>query len=267
MSATRIHDTAIVDRTAELGSNVEVGAYAVIEPGVVIGDDTTVGPHCLVATGTTMGRRNKLTGHASVGTAPQDLGFYDVESRLEIGDDNMIREFVSLNRGTPKESCLTKIGNRNMIMAGAHVGHDCVVGSGVILTNCVLLGGHVHVGDGCVLSGFVGVNQFTSIGRVSYVGGNSRVVQDVPPFCKVAGDPAEVRMVNEVGMQRFGMERDDITEVKHVYRTIFRRGSSVLEEAHSLINDDSPLVRELAEFLVRKEAGRFGRYRESLRAG
>jgi UDP-N-acetylglucosamine acyltransferase len=152
-----------------------------------------------------------------------------------------------------------------MLMASSHVGHDCVLGNNIIMVNCVLLAGHVHLGDNVVLSGFVGVQQYTSIGRMAYVGGASRVIQDVPPFCKVAGDPAEVRMVNEVGMLRAGVPQAEVDEIKHVYRAIFRLGRSVLEEAHNLINDDSPLVRELAEFLLRKEAGRYGRYRESLR--
>jgi UDP-N-acetylglucosamine acyltransferase len=262
---TRIHPTAVIDGKAELDESVEVGPYVVIEDGVRIGADSRLGPHCYVARGTTLGARNWLTAHVSVGTGPQDVKYGGVESRLEIGDDNVIREFVSLNRGTPKEELVTRIGNRNMLMAGSHVGHDCVIGNNCILVNCVLIAGHVHVGDNVVLSGFAGVNQFTTIGRCSYVGAASRVVQDVPPFVKVAGDPAEVRMVNEVGMQRSGIPQADIDEIKHVYRNIFRLGRSVLEEAHNLINDDSPFVREMAESLLKKEAGRFGRFRESLR--
>ncbi len=262
---TKIHATAVVDARAELDPSVEVGPWTVIESGVMVGPGTRIGPHCLLASGARLGARNVLTSHVTVGTAPQDLKHMDVESRIEIGDDNVIREFVSMNRGTPKEDLVTRIGSRNMLMAGSHVGHDCVLGDGIILTNCVLLAGHVHIGDGAVLSGFVGVNQFTTIGRLAYVGAASRVVQDVPPFCKVAGDPAEVRMVNEVGMSRSGIAQADVDEIKHVYRSIFRLGRSVVEEAHNLINDDSPMVRELAEFLMRKEAGRFGRFRESLR--
>lgn len=262
---TKIHPTAVVDPRAELDASVEVGPHAVIEDGVRIGPDTRVGPHCYVARGTVLGARNLLVAHASVGTGPQDLKYGGVESRLEVGDDNVIREFVSLNRGTPKEELLTRIGSRNMFMAGSHVGHDCVIGSNCILVNCVLIAGHVHVGDNVVLSGYAGVNQFTTIGRCAYIGAASRVVQDVPPFVKAAGDPAEVRMVNEVGMLRAGIPQQDVDEIKQVYRTIFRLGSSVIEEAHNLINDPSPFVRELAEALLKKEAGRFGRFRESLR--
>ena len=262
---TRIHPTAVIDPQAELDGSVQVGPYTVIEGGVRVGADTRIGPHCVLARGTTLGARNLLTGHCSIGTGPQDVKYGEVESRLEIGDDNVIREFVSLNRGTPKEELLTRIGSRNMFMAGSHVGHDCVVGSNCILVNCVLIAGHVHIGDNVVLSGYAGVNQFTTIGRCSYIGAASRVVQDVPPFVKAAGDPAEVRMVNEVGMSRAGIAQADIDEIKHVYRSIFRLGRSVVEEAHNLINDSSPLVRELAESLLKKEAGRFGRFRESLR--
>ena len=262
---TTIHDTAVVHTGAELASDVEVGPYAVIEAGVEIGEGSRVGPHCYVARGTRLGRRNRLIAHASIGTAPQDLKYHDVESALVMGDDNVVREFVSINRGTPKEESVTRIGNNNFFMACSHVGHDCVLGSNIIVTNGVLMGGHCHVADNVVINGHVGINQFTSIGRAAYVGAHARVIQDVPPFVKSSGDPAEVRSVNEIGMQRMGITPEDIAEIKHVYRTIFRRGSSVIEEAHNFINDASPLVRELAEFLLRKEAGRYGRYRESLR--
>ena len=260
-----IHKTAIVDAAAELDDDVEVGPYTVIEKGVRIGAGSRVGPHCFLSEGAVLGERNILTAFVSVGTAPQDLVHHTGASRIEIGDDNVFREFVSLNRGTPTEHKVTTIGNKNFVMASCHVGHDCVLGSGIIMTNSVLIAGHCHVGDNVVLNGYAGVGQYTSIGRMAYVGAKARVVQDVPPFVKVAGDPAEVRMVNEVGMARAGIEKEDIDEIKHVYRAIFRTGRSVSEEAHALINDRSPMVRELAEFLLRKEAGRFGRYRESLR--
>jgi UDP-N-acetylglucosamine acyltransferase len=260
-----IHPTALVDSQAELGEGVSVGPFTVIEKGVRIGAGTRIGPHCFLSSGAVLGERNTLTAFVSVGTGPQDLTHHDVESRIVIGDDNVFREFVSLNRGTPKEDNVTIIGDKNFVMASCHVGHDCVLGSRIILTNSVLIAGHCHVGDNVVLNGYAGVGQYTSIGRMAYVGAKARVVQDVPPFVKVAGDPAEVRMVNEVGMQRAGVSQEDIDEIKHVYRAIFRTGRSVSEESHALINDRSPMVRELAEFLLRKEAGRFGRYRESLR--
>ncbi|MCB9899613.1 MAG: acyl-ACP--UDP-N-acetylglucosamine O-acyltransferase [Planctomycetes bacterium] len=262
---TDVHPTAVIHPRAELADDVVVGPLTVVEEGVRVGAGTHVGPHCYLAKGTTLGERNSLTAFVSIGTGPQDLTHKNAESRIEVGDDNVFREFVSLNRGTPKEQCLTRIGNSNFLMAGSHVGHDCVLGSHIIMTNCVLVAGHCHIGDRVVLNGYAGVGQYTSIGRLAYVGAKARVVQDVPPFVKVAGDPAEVRMVNEVGMQRSGIPQAEIDEIKHVYRAIFRTGRSVSEEAHALINDSSPMVRELAEFLLRKEAGRFGRFRESLR--
>lgn len=260
-----VHSTAIVSADAELAEDVGVGPYSIIEAGVRIGAGTVIGPHCYFASGTTVGEKNSFTAFVTAGTAPQDVAFQETDSKLEIGDGNTFREFVSLNRGTPKERSLTRIGNDNFFMAGSHVGHDCVLGSKIILTNCVLIGGHCHVGDNVVLSGFAGIAQFVTIGRLSYIGATSRVVQDVPPFVKMAGDPAEVRMVNEVGMQRAGCSKAEVDEIKHVYRAIFRTGRSVSEEAHSYMNDTSAKVRELAEFLLRKEAGRFGRFRESLR--
>jgi UDP-N-acetylglucosamine acyltransferase len=260
-----IHPTAVVDEGAELADDVTVGPLTVIEADVKVGAGTNIGPSCYLSSGTTLGERNTLTAFVTAGTPPQDLTYQGVESRLEVGDDNVFREYVSLHRGTPKEDNLTRIGDHNFIMVGSHVGHDCVLGSHIILTNCVHIAGHCHVGDRVVMAGYAGLAQFTSVGRLAYIGAKSRVVQDVPPFVKISGDPAEVRMVNEVGLQRAGVVREDIDEIKHVYRAIFRTGRSVSEEAHSLINDGSAMVRELAEFLLRKEAGRFGRYRESLR--
>ncbi len=261
----KIHPSAVVEDGAELADDVEVGPLTVIEAGVQVGAGTKIGPNCYLAKGTSLGERNVLTAFVSAGTPPQDLTHQGCESRLEIGDDNVFREYVSLHRGTPKEDCLTRIGDKNFIMVGSHVGHDSVLGSNIILTNCVHIAGHCHLGDSVVMAGYAGLAQFTSVGRLAYIGAKSRVVQDVPPFVKLSGDPAEVRMVNEIGMTRAGLTSEDVAEIKHVYRIIFRRGRSVVEEAHNLINDDSPLVRELAEFLLRKEAGRYGRYRESLR--
>ncbi|RKY21625.1 MAG: acyl-[acyl-carrier-protein]--UDP-N-acetylglucosamine O-acyltransferase [Planctomycetota bacterium] len=260
-----IHPSAVVDAAAELADDVVVGPLTVIEAGVKVGAGSKIGPGCYLATGSTLGERNLLTASVTVGTPPQDLSYQGCESQIVIGDDNVFREFVSLHRGTPKEDNLTRIGDHNFIMVGSHVGHDCVLGSHITLTNCVHIAGHCHLGDRVVMAGYAGLAQFTSVGRMAYIGAKSRVVQDVPPFVKISGDPAEVRMVNEVGMQRGGIPREEIDEVKHVYRAIFRTGRSVSEEAHALINDGSAMVRELAEFLLRKEAGRFGRYRESLR--
>lgn len=261
----KIHDTAVIASSAEFGEDVEIGPYSVIDDNVQVGDGTRIGPHCYIAAGCRLGKRNALTAFVSLGSGAQDLKFHGAEALLVIGDDNVFREYVSINRGTPKEDSLTRIGDRNFFMACSHVGHDSSIGNNVVLTNGVLVGGHCHIADFAVFNGMSGLHQFASVGRAAYVGAQSRVIQDVPPFLKVSGDPAEVRSVNEIGMQRAGIGPEDVAEIKHVYRAIFRRGSSVTEEAHNLINDDSPLVRELADFLLRKEAGRYGRYRESLR--
>jgi len=262
----KTHATAVIAPGAELDEDVHVGPYCVVEEGVRVDAGTRIGPHCVLAKGTRVGRNNELTSFVSLGAPPQDLVHHDCESQLVVGDENIFREFTSFNRGTPKDDLVTRVGSHNMFMTGCHVGHDCIIGSHIIMANNCAVGGHCHVGDHVVVSAFTGLHQFTTIGRCAYIGSTSRVVQDVPPFLKAAGNPTEVRMVNEIGMQRAGIDASQIEEIKHVYRIVFRTGRSVTEEAHAFINDGSPLVREMAEFLLRKEAGRYGRFRESLRA-
>ncbi len=267
MSATSpiIHPTAVVDPSAELGPGVTVGPYAIVEGAVMIGEGCSIGPHAIIGCYTRMGARNVIHGHAAVGVEPQDLSFKGEPTWLVMGDENRVREFATLNRGTLKGDGSTKIGNRNLFMSCSHVAHDCTIGDGVILANNVLLAGHVVVHDRAILNGAAGVQQFATIGRCSYVGGLTRIVHDVPPFMVVEGHPSKVRKVNTVGLQRNGFGAAAIESLRLAHRKLFRSlrpKSEVIDEIQSHA-EVTPEVHELCEFLRRMERGRNGRSLES----
>jgi len=225
-----IHPTAIVAPGARLHPSVEVGPYAVIGPQVEIGAGTIVGPHAVIDGRTRLGERNKVFQFASVGAQPQDLKYAGEDSALEIGDENLIREFTTLHKGTTGGGGVTRIGHRNLFMAYAHVAHDCQVGSGCVFANAATLGGHVEIGDHVILGGLAAVHQFTRIGRHAFIAGGSMVVMDVPPFCTAQGDRAELAGVNSIGLARHGYSEDQISRVKEAYRILFR-SKLPLEEA------------------------------------
>ncbi len=263
---TNIHPTAVIADGAELGVGVSVGPYSVIGERVRIGDGTRVGPQVVIDGVTTIGRDNRILGQANVGGAPQDLSYEDEPTHLEIGDRNTIREFVTINRGTLKGGGLTRIGSDCLLMACCHVAHDCDLGNNVMLGNNVLLAGHVAVEDAAIVNGAAAVHQFVSIGRNAYVGGLTRVIQDVPPFMILEGHPARVRKVNVIGLERAGYEREELQELRTAFRRLFRSGEPRGRVVREL-EDGSPgrCVRELVEALRRTEAGAKGRYRESMR--
>jgi len=225
-----VHPTAIVAPGARLHPSVEVGPYSVIGPQVEIGAGTTIGPHAVIDGRTRLGERNRVFQFASVGAPPQDLKYAGEDSALEIGDENLIREFTTLHKGTTGGGGVTRIGNRNLFMAYAHVAHDCQVGSGCVFANSATLGGHVEIGDHVILGGLAAVHQFTRIGRHAFIAGGSMVVMDVPPFCTAQGDRAELAGVNSIGLARHGYSEDQIARVKDAYRILFR-SKLPLEEA------------------------------------
>jgi len=264
--ATRIHATAVIADGAELGVDVAVGPYTVIGPCVQIGDGSRVGPQVVIDGVTTIGRDNHVLGQASIGGTPQDLSYEGEATMVEIGDRNTIREFVTINRGTVKGGGVTRIGNDCLLMACSHVAHDCDLGDRVLLANNVLLAGHVRVGDDAILNGAAAAHQFVTVGRNSYVGGLTRVVHDVPPFMILEGHPARVRKVNVIGLERAGLDPDDIRQLRAAFRRIFRSGeprNRVLAELETA--DSGPWVRELIGALRRAELGHKGRHREALR--
>lgn len=229
-----IHPTAIVDPKAQLDDGVTVGAFSIIGPHVAIGAGTEVGPHVVIEGHTTIGRNNKFFQFSSIGAAPQDKKWAGEPTRLEIGDDNTIREFVTMNTGTVQDQGVTRLGHDNWISAYVHLAHDCQVGSHTIFSNNAQLAGHVQVGDHAILSGYCGVHQFCKIGAHAFIGMYTSLTQDVPPYVMVAGNPAAARGVNIEGLKRRGFSRAQIDAVRNAYKLVYRNGLT-LEEAKSAL--------------------------------
>jgi UDP-N-acetylglucosamine acyltransferase len=217
-----IHPTAVVDRHAELDSSVEVAPYAVIGPKVKIGPRTRVGPHAVIEGDTTIGSDNVVFQFASIGAIPQDLKYAGEQTKVVIGDGNRFREFITVHLGTAAGGGVTRIGNRCLMMANSHVAHDVQLGDGCVLANSTALGGHVIVEDRVIFGGLSGVHQFTRVGRLAFVSGGAMVTQDVPPYCTVHGNRAEVVGVNTVGLSRAHFDEQAISRVKAAYKAMFR---------------------------------------------
>lgn len=252
-----VHPTAIVAPGAKLHATVEVGPYAVIGPQVAIGAGTTVGPHAVIDGRTRLGERNKVFQFASVGAQPQDLKYAGEDSALEIGDENLIREFTTLHKGTTGGGGVTRIGNGNLFMAYAHVAHDCQVGNGCVFANAATLGGHVEIGDHVILGGLAAVHQFTRVGRHAFIAGGSMVVMDVPPFCTAQGDRAELAGINSIGLARHGFTEDQIGRVKEAYRILFRSKLPLEEAVERLRTElgDQSEIQTLLAFITTSQRG------------
>jgi UDP-N-acetylglucosamine acyltransferase len=249
-----IHPTALIDPTAAIHPTAAIGPYAVIGPKAEIGPDCRVGSHAVVEYAR-LGRGNKIHPGAFVGTPPQDLKYAGEETLLEMGDNNTVREGATLNRGT-KASGKTVIGSNCLFMTNTHVAHDCRLGDGIIMANLATLAGHVEVGDFTVFGGFVGVHQFTRIGRYCMLGAGSKVPKDMPPFCTCQGDRATLRGLNLLGMRRAGLHRDTVSAIKEAYRLLFLAGLRV-EEACAKLREGSP-PPEVLELVVAVETSKRG---------
>lgn len=236
--SVKIHPTAIVEKGAALHDNVEVGAYAVIGPNVEIGEGSIIAHHASIVGHTKMGKRNHIYQFASVGEAPQDKKYKGQPTTLEIGDDNTIREFCTLNIGTVEGNGVTKVGNHNWIMAYSHIAHDCVVGDNTIFANSVALGGHVIVKDWAILGGHSVVHQFCVIGEHVMVAGTTAVAQDIPPYVMASGYRAEPKGINTEGLKRRGFSMQQIENIRHAYKILYRNGLSY--------NEAKSYIRELA---------------------
>jgi UDP-N-acetylglucosamine acyltransferase len=216
-----IHPTAIVHPKARLASGVTVGAYSIIGEHVEIGEGTKVGPHVVIDGHTRIGSGNKFYQFCSVGSEPQDLKFKGEASELIIGDNNTVREYVTLQPGTAAGSMVSKIGNSNLFMVGSHVGHDAIVGSGNVFANYCCLAGHVTIEDKVTIGGLSGIHQFVRIGQLAILGAGAMVAQDVPPFCIAQGDHARLIGINKVGISRAGYTSQDIAELRKLFRQLF----------------------------------------------
>jgi UDP-N-acetylglucosamine acyltransferase len=253
-----IDPLASVSPDASLAEDVTVGAFALVGPNVTIGSGTIIGPYTRVEGPTTIGERNHFYGHASVGGPPQDLKYRGERTELVIGNDNVFREFVTLNRGTTGGGGITTIGSNNFFMAYAHVAHDCHVGSNTIFANCATLAGHVEVGDFAQVGAFSAVHQFCRVGEHAFIGGDSMCTQDVLPFVKTVGSrPTKTYGINSIGLQRKGFSSDTIEALQRAYR-ILTRSKLRLEDALAKIETDLglyPEARYFVEFIREAKRG------------
>ena len=250
-----IHPSAFVSPQAEIGANVEIGPFCIVEPGAVVGDNCQLSSHVCIKTGTTLGRDNHVGEGTVLGGFGQYKGKQPVAGSLVIGDRNVFREHVTVHRAMT-ENEQTVLGNDCLLMVGSHIAHDCRVGSDVILTNGVMLGGHVEVGDRACLGGNAAVHQFCRIGRLAMVGGCTKVVQDVPPFVLTDGPSALIVGLNRVGLKRAGFGNDEIMQLKSAYRLIYRRGLTFADTLSSL-KEEFPLgvASEFARFFETGDRG------------
>lgn len=255
-----IHPTAVIDPKAELDSSVTIGPYAVIDAGVRIDADTRVEAHAVISGPTLIGKRNLIASFATVGGAPQDLSYKGEPTELHIGDDNQIREYTSIHRGTPGGHGRTVIGNNNLLMAYVHVAHDCHIGNHVIMANVATLAGHVQVGDRASIGGLVAIHQFCRIGAYSYIGGISGLSLDVPPFVILAGTRNQTRIsgINKIGLKRNGFSRETINNLETAYRIIFRSPNLLLKDALEVARTEipgCPEVERLVKFFEDSKRG------------
>jgi UDP-N-acetylglucosamine acyltransferase len=252
-----IHPTAVVEPGAELDPSSEIGPYAVIGPHVRMGPGNVIGPHAVVSGHTTIGQGNRIFAHASIGGMPQDLKYRGEPTRLEIGDRNTFREYVTINLGTAGGGGVTVIGNGCLFMANSHVGHDCRIGEGAIIANSVALAGHCVLEDHVHISGLAAAHQFTRIGRLAFVSGLTGVVMDVAPYTTVAGTRAELAGLNTIGLQRAGMTEEQIGRLKQAYKIVFRSNLGLAEAIAQLRAElgDHPEVAHLVAFLEGTQRG------------
>ena len=255
MSA-RIHPSALVDPTSLVGADVEIGAFAIIGPDVTIGDGCRIMPRATLERNVRLGREVMVGSGSIIGGNPQDLKYDNEVTWVEVGDRSVIREYVTVNRGT-SASGVTRLGVGCFIMAYVHVAHDCHIGNGVIIANGTQLAGHVAIHDRAILSGLVGVHQFVSIGAMAFIGGLSRVNQDIPPFVKAVGNPVELYGLNSVGLRRANYAAETITALKRAYRLFFNSDLN-LTQAQERARQELPALPEvdlLLAFVANSQRG------------
>ncbi len=247
----KIHPTAIVDAGARIAQGAEVGPYAVIGPHVEIGPGCWIGPHCVITGHTRLGSNNRVYQFCSLGEIPQDKKYAGEPTRLEIGNGNTIREYCTFNTGTVQDAGATRLGDGNWIMAYVHLAHDCQVGNHTIFANNAQLAGHVRVDDHAILGGYTGVHQFCHVGAHSITGVASVVLQDVPPYMTVSGNPARPYGINAEGLKRRGFDAPAIAGLQRAYKTLYRSKLGLEEAKRELETQagDCPPIQALVEFL------------------
>lgn len=267
---TRISPMSQVDPRAKIGEGVVIGPFCVVGPDVTIGANTQLKSHVVILGRTTIGSDNCFWPNAVIGGDPQDVSWQDSDTEIVIGDNNCFREGVTVNRGAEKEDGITRIGNNNLFMANSHIAHNCRIFNNVILVNGVLLGGHVHVHDGAIVSGNSVVHHFSTLGRLSFISGGCRVPHDIPPFMLAAGsDNPTLKTINVVGMKRAGISNSTIEVVKEAFRLLYRRNRPLAEVQEHFSNTLEGVIpielSTLLLFVENQRAGRLGRAREAVR--
>ena len=262
---SNIHPSAITDPSAKLADNCKIGPFCQIGEHVTIGEATEIGQGCHVTGNVTIGRNNSIYPYCCIGTPPQDISYDGETFAVEIGDDNVLREFCTVNMGTAKDRKITTIGNNNYLMSYVHIGHDCVLGDHVVLINNVGISGHTLVEDHAIISGLTGLHHFVTVGKYAFIGGMSRIIHDAPPFMMVEGNPSRIHRVNTVGLQRHGFSNKSIDALKRSHRVLYRSKLTRPEAFNIIESGDegvTPEVQYLIDFLKRQMAGRQGRQRE-----
>lgn len=252
-----IHKTAIVDPEAELGPNVEIGAYSIIRGNVFIGSGTVVGPHVIIESFVTIGPDCTIFQYASVGAVPQSLKYEGEETHVTIGRGTVIREFATINRGTGYGGGVTEIGEENFLMAYTHIAHDCKTGRNVVFANNATLAGHITIGNYATIGGLSAVHQFVRIGDYAFVGGKSAIVKDIPPYVIASGDRAKLHGLNSVGLKRHGFSQETLSTLKKAYRIIFRIGltmNEAIERARAEVEQTAEVIN-LLDFLTSSQRG------------
>jgi UDP-N-acetylglucosamine acyltransferase len=252
-----IHPTALVEAGARIADDVEIGPYTIVGPDVTIGAGSRIGPHVVISGRTSLGARNRIFQFASVGDIPQDRKYGGEPTSTTLGDDNVVREFVSIHAGTAQDRGTTTIGNGNLFLAYTHVAHDCVVGDFTTFSNNAQIAGHVTIGDWAVLGAYAGVHQFCRIGAHSMLAAGAIVLQDVPPYVTVAGYPARPAGTNNEGLRRRGYSASDIAAVRRAYKTLYRNALSLDDARDALAKAavDAPLLAPLVAFLAQSGRG------------
>ena len=252
-----IHSTAIVSPEAHLGEGVEIGPYTIVGLDVTIGENTVIGPHVVIEPHTDIGENCRIFQFCSLGGVPQDLKFDGDESRVIIGNNNTIREYVTINRATSADIGTTIIGDNNFLMAYSHIAHNCKLGNNIVMANAVNLAGHIHVEDYAIIGGMTGIHQFTRIGCHCMIGGASAVTKDVPPYVLAAGNYAKVHGLNLIGLKRRKFSKETIRTLKRVYTIIFKSSLLLSEALKKTMEEveDIPEVKHFVEFIQKSERG------------
>ncbi len=252
----KIHPTSVIDEETCLGEGVEIGPYSTIAKNVIIGENTKIEPNVFIDEGTTIGRNCNISKGVILGTPPQDFKYKGEQTYLKIGNNNVIREYVTINRST-EEGKATILGDNNYLMAYSHVAHNCHLGNGIVMANAAALGGHVNIEDNAILGGLVGVHQFVNIGKLSIIGGCSKVVKDVLPYAKADGHPLKIYNLNSVGLRRNNFSEETINMLKEVIKIIFRTGLNT-SQALNKLKEQFPNQEEIKNIIIFIEKSKRG---------